>query len=159
MWGSKFIVRTDHQPIVSVFRQKTKSPRINRWILEMRDYCYKIEYKEGKRNVVADQLSRPVRVIQGCEGGKWLGKNKEEIKVMERAEARWQEIAAILEGGRIPRSKYPRATLDQFALEEDILYLCKQTVDGTVLYLSIVPSELRREALRHIHIKESGYLG
>ncbi len=69
LWGSKFIVRTDHQPTVSVFRQRTKSPRMSRWILDMRDYCYKIEYKAGKRNVVADQLSRPVRVIQGCEDG------------------------------------------------------------------------------------------
>ncbi len=49
LWGSEFIVRTDPQPIVSVFRQRTKSPRMNRWILEMRDYCYKIEYKAGKK--------------------------------------------------------------------------------------------------------------
>ncbi len=47
--------------------------------------------------MVADQLSRPVRVIQGCEDGEWLGKSKEEIKVMQRAEARWQEMAAFLE--------------------------------------------------------------
>ncbi len=46
---------------------------MNRWMLEMRDYCYKIEYKSGKRNVVADKLSRPVRVIQGSEDGEWLG--------------------------------------------------------------------------------------
>ncbi len=107
---------------------------MNRWVLEMRDYWYKIEYKAGKRNVVADQLSRPVRVKQGCEDGEWLGKSKEEIKAMQRAEARWREMAAFLEGGKIPMSKYPRATLDQFALEEDILYLCKQKVHGTVLY-------------------------
>ncbi len=115
LWGSKFIVCTDHQPNVSVFKPRTKSPRMNRWILEMRDYCYKIEYKAGKRNVVADQLSRPVRVIQGREDRKWLGKSKEEIKVMQRAEARWREIVEYLVGGRIPRSKYLRATLDQFA--------------------------------------------
>ncbi len=87
------------------------------------------------------------------------GKSKEEIKGMQRAEARWQEMAVFLEGGRIPRSKYPRATFDQFALEEGILYLCKQKADGTVLYLLVVPSELRGEALNHIHIKESGHLG
>ncbi len=68
-------------------------------------------------------------------------------------------MALFLEGGRIPRSKYPRATLDQFALEEGILYLCKQKAYGTVLYLFVVPSELRGEALSYIHIKESGHLG
>ncbi len=36
-WGTKVFVRTDHQRLVSIFRQKTKSPRMNRWILEMRD--------------------------------------------------------------------------------------------------------------------------
>ncbi len=67
LWG------TDHQPIVSVFKQGTKSPRMNRWILEMRDYRYKIEYKAGKDNVVADQLSRPVLNIREMED-KWLGR-------------------------------------------------------------------------------------
>ncbi len=56
-----------------------------------------------------------------------------------------------LEGGRIPRSKYPRLTLDQLPLEDDILHLCKQKVDGTILYLLVVPNELRREALRYVH--------
>ncbi len=65
-------------------------------MLEIREYCYKIECKSGKRKVVADHLSRPDRVIQGCEDGKWLGKSKEEIKGMQRAEARWQEMAVFL---------------------------------------------------------------
>ncbi len=64
-----------------------------------------------------------------------------------------------LEGGRIPRSNYPRVILDQCALEDYILYLCKQKVDGTILYLLVVPNELRREALRYIHDKESCHLG
>ncbi len=64
-----------------------------------------------------------------------------------------------LEGRRIPRSKYPRVTLDEFALEDGILYLCKQKIDGTILYLLIAPNELRKEALRLIHEKESGHLG
>ncbi len=63
-----------------------------------------------------------------------------------------------LEGGRISRSKYPRATLDQFALEDGILYLCKQKIDGTIWYLLIVPNELKKEALRLIQEKESGHL-
>ncbi len=63
------------------------------------------------------------------------------------------------EGGRIPRSKYPRATLDQFALEDGILYLCKQKLDGTILYLLIVQNEIRKDALRLMHKKESGHLG
>ncbi len=32
-------------------------------------------------------------------------------------------------------------------------------MDGTILYLLVVPNELRREALRYIHDKESGHFG
>ncbi len=41
----------------------------------------------GKNNVVADQLSRPLRVIQGSEDGTWLGNSKDEIQ--ERGGEKW----------------------------------------------------------------------
>ncbi len=58
----------------------------------------------GKNNVVADQLSRPVRIIQGSDDGTGLGKSKDEIKEVQRGESRWREMVEYLEGGRIPRS-------------------------------------------------------
>ncbi len=64
LWSSKFTILTDHQPLTSIFIKKTKSARMNRWILEMREYHYEINYVQGKYNYVADQLSRPVRVVQ-----------------------------------------------------------------------------------------------
>ncbi len=127
-------------------------------MLEVRDYRFRVEYKQGKNNVVADQLSRSVRVIHGSEVFTWLGKSREEIQALQREEPRWREMVEYLEGGRINRSKYPLATLDQFALEDGILYLCKQKLDGTVLYLLIVPNELRKDALRLVHEEESGHL-
>ncbi len=36
---------------------------MNRWILEMREYNYDIQYVKAKDNFVADHLSCPVRVI------------------------------------------------------------------------------------------------
>ncbi len=63
LWGTKFIIITDHQPNTAILRQRTKSPRMNRWMLEMRDYLFKEEYKMERNNVVAHQLSRPVRII------------------------------------------------------------------------------------------------
>ncbi len=94
LWGTKVFVRTDHQPLVSIFRQKTKSPRMNRWILEMRDYHYSINYKSGKKNVVADQLSRPVRPIRpwGDQGELFLGKTREEFSQLQMQEPRWREM-------------------------------------------------------------------
>ncbi len=68
-------------------------------------------------------------------------------------------MISYLEGDKVPRSKYHRATLDQFSLEDEILYLCKRKVEGIILYLLIVPSELRKDALQLIHDQESGHLG
>ncbi len=62
----------------------------------MRDYSYKVEYKQEKKNVVADQLSRPVRLIQ--DGSQqWLGKSEEELKELQRSEDRWREMIEYLE--------------------------------------------------------------
>ncbi len=60
-------------------------------MLEMRDYLFKMEYKMGKNNVVTDQLSKPVRVVQGSEDGTWLGKSRDEIQEMQREEPNTQE--------------------------------------------------------------------
>ena len=167
LWGTKVMIRTDHQPLVSVFRKKTKSPRMNRWILEMRDYQYRIEYKAGKKNLVADQLSRPARSITSIRpirgedepNDRFLGKTKEEFIQMQMAEFRWREMKEYLEGGRIPRSKYPRSTLNQFILEDGILYSSKRKLDQTLLYVLVIPEALRKRALIFAHEKESGHLG
>ncbi len=33
LWGTRFTVITDHQPLTSVFKRKTKSPCMKRWLL------------------------------------------------------------------------------------------------------------------------------
>ncbi len=63
LWGTRFTVIADHQPLTSIFKGKTKSPRMNRWLLEMREYNYEIKYLKGKDNFVADHLSHPVRFL------------------------------------------------------------------------------------------------
>ncbi len=43
-----------------------------------------IEYKAGKKNVVADQLSRPVGVIVEEGNENWLEKSREEMNELQR---------------------------------------------------------------------------
>ncbi len=159
LWGTKCIIRTNHQPLVSIFKQRTKCPRMNRWVHEMREYRYTIQYKAGKRSVVADHLSRPVKCVRVGEERQWLGKTNEEIIQLQREEPRWREMIEYLQGGRIPRNKYPRTTLGQFTLEEEVLYLSKQKADGTIMYLLAVPRDLRKAALQHAHDREAGHMG
>ncbi len=84
LWGTRFVVITDHQPLTSIFKRKTKSPRMNRWILEMREYNYDIHCEKGKDNNVADHLPRPVRVIVRSPEATWLGLDHQSFRDKQR---------------------------------------------------------------------------
>ncbi|KAH7707236.1 gagpol and env protein precursor [Aphelenchoides avenae] len=59
--GTHVIARTDHQPLVSLFKRRDLSGRAYRWALEIQEWNNpKIEYISGKKNVVADALRRNV---------------------------------------------------------------------------------------------------
>lgn len=67
LWGVPFTIHTDHQPSVSVFKRKTKSPRMSRWVIEMQDYRFKVEYRPGKDNhAFAPQILSESLSIRRC---------------------------------------------------------------------------------------------
>ncbi len=56
--GNSFIVMTDHNPLVHLFKQERLNSRQVRWINELWNQKIEIKYVKGKENVVADALSR-----------------------------------------------------------------------------------------------------
>ncbi len=95
---------------------------MNRWILEMREYNYDIQYVKGKDNFVADHLSRPVRVIARSPEATWFGLDRENFQARQREESEWEELIGYLKGGKLPTKRLPETTLDQFVLEDGLLY-------------------------------------
>ncbi|XP_049876804.1 uncharacterized protein K02A2.6-like isoform X1 [Pectinophora gossypiella] len=67
IYGRRFILRTDHKPLVTIFGPKQGIPsmaasRLQRWAVKLSAYTYDIEYVRSKDNG-ADGLSRlPVQV-------------------------------------------------------------------------------------------------
>ena len=159
LWGVPFTIHTDHQPLVSVFKRKTKCPRMSRWAVELQDYRFKIEYRPGRSNQVADQLSRPVRAIFHQGRDDYLGLSKEEFREKQLAEPRWAELIAFLEGGQLPRKKFPRALVQQFLIHDGLLYLSADRVDDSVSLKLVVPKELVKSALKFGHEAMAGHLG
>ena len=58
LYGNKFTLYTDHQPLVWVYSIKDASSKLVRWRLKLEEFDYEIKYRPGKQNVVADGLSR-----------------------------------------------------------------------------------------------------
>lgn len=57
LFGNQFKLFTDHKPLTFI-KTSMKNNRILHWRLELENYQYTVEYKQGKANVVADALSR-----------------------------------------------------------------------------------------------------
>jgi hypothetical protein len=58
LYGKKFLIRTDHQPLQWLRNLKEPNAKLTRWRLALEEYDYRIEYVPGKSNQVADALSR-----------------------------------------------------------------------------------------------------
>lgn len=58
VWGQKFKIITDHQPLTWIFSVKDPSSRLMRWRIKLEEYQYEVVYKKGKLNMNADALSR-----------------------------------------------------------------------------------------------------
>lgn len=58
LYGRKFNMITDHQPLTYLFNSKNDGARIFRWRLSLEEYEFTPIYKPGKLNTNADALSR-----------------------------------------------------------------------------------------------------
>ena len=61
--GRKFLLQTDHDPLTKICNEYETTPqlvsnRIKKWCLLLKAYDYKISHIPGKKNVIADFLSR-----------------------------------------------------------------------------------------------------
>jgi hypothetical protein len=58
LYGSSFVVKTDHAPLQWLNDNKKQSSRRMRWALLLQPYDFTIKYIRGKDNFIADVLSR-----------------------------------------------------------------------------------------------------
>ena len=58
LFGSKFVLETDHEPLRYLQTAKTLNPRIMRWALKLQPYSFSIVAIRGRDNIGADCLSR-----------------------------------------------------------------------------------------------------
>lgn len=89
LYGGFFILITDHKALCYLFNMKDCGSKLFRQRLELLDYNFKVIYRPGAQNQVADALSRikPLSIQELLE----IEKKKETCHIVTRAQAR-QEL-------------------------------------------------------------------
>ncbi|XP_036433704.1 uncharacterized protein LOC118812695 [Colossoma macropomum] len=77
LYGAKFVVRTDNNPLTYVLTTAKLNATGHRWLASLAQYDFDVQYRPGKTNVDADLLSRNKE-----------GVTTEEWKVIPRSEVR-----------------------------------------------------------------------
>lgn len=60
LYGRRFLVKTDHRPLVYLFSMKEPSSKLTRMRIDLEDFSFDIEYVKGKNNAGPDALSRVI---------------------------------------------------------------------------------------------------
>lgn len=58
IYGRKFIIRTDHRPLIYLFSLKNPASKLTRMRWDLEEYNFEVQYIKGKTNVLSDALSR-----------------------------------------------------------------------------------------------------
>lgn len=61
IYGRKFIIKTDHRPLVWLNNLKEPNLKLQRWKVQLNEFDFDITFIKGKENALADGLSRIVK--------------------------------------------------------------------------------------------------
>lgn len=155
LYGKDFELITDHKPLEVIFGPKSKScARIERWILRLQSYRYKVIYKPGKANI-ADPLSRllklPSTVTEVNESYihqivHYITPTALSIKEIINCSNEDSEIASVKEG--IYNNKWSEEVKTYKLFQNELCFHEGVLLRGTKI---VIPKKLRDRILNAAH--------
>lgn len=152
--GKEFELVTDHKPLETIFGPKSKPcARIERWVLRLQSYKYKVKYEPGKNNI-ADSLSRLCKIqspseyrdnyVQNIvEQSKPAAVSLQEIIEYSRQDP---EIQKIKKG--IYNEEWDDLVKNYKIFQSELCFYGDILLRGTKI---IIPTKLRERVLRAAH--------
>ena len=161
LYGVEFTQLTDHKPLEVIYSTNSRnSARIERWVLRLQPYRFKVQYVPGKQNI-ADPLSR-----LGKGKGVCMNDDAEEfirfvaetstpaaMSVQEVEEESWldPEISQLREC--ITTGEWDNAPTQYKAIRSELSILGKLVLRGTRL---LIPAKLRDRVVDLAHKGHQG---
>ena len=169
LYGQRFIVVTDNEPITYLKTMKDPRGRLARWLQEICSFDFEICYKPGKHHKDADALSRHPEHLSATPrivAATFLGSDEDRLKQAQQADPVISCVLDQLATGKAPGAvgewrkgalRSFRRIWSQLKLSQGILVRLRHSDKKE---LSVLPTSLRKEALCHLHDDPtSGHMG
>lgn len=144
MLHAQFVIRTDQKSLKFLMDQKISTPIQQKYMTKLLGYSYKIEYKIGASNKVADALSRRDNSDTGGS-----------LMVLSVIQPQWiTELQASYEGDVIADSVFAEQAFNPYnmslyTVDQDILRFKGKIYVGS-------STELRKEIILNMHTSVVG---
>jgi len=166
--GAEVDIQTDHLPILGLLRKPIDqlSNRLQRWVIGIQHYQFKITHIPGKSNVLADCLSR--NAIPNSEMSEEervpevticfvVNSQPVDVKSVARATAEDTELEEVLDAVELGWRDHNSRKLSYYQFRHELSI--KRSNDYRILLKGdcvVIPRTLRAEVLRQCH---EGHMG
>uniref|UniRef100_A0A0A9Z8Q1 RNA-directed DNA polymerase n=2 Tax=Lygus hesperus TaxID=30085 RepID=A0A0A9Z8Q1_LYGHE len=159
--GSEFTVITDHSCLKWLLELKDPIGRLARWTLRLQPYKYKVEYRKGKLNSVADALSRiPAQAnITSVTSRSEISSSNIPVPAVSNTTDEWYER-------KMYKVKTNPDNHPEWKIDGDHLYYYRKSFlkgeleEPSEDWKLVVPWKLRSQVLTECHDEpQSGHLG
>ncbi|CAA9997997.1 unnamed protein product [Nesidiocoris tenuis] len=163
LYGRKFILRTDHKPLIYIFGDRIELPklafsRVSRWAVMLNEFDFTIEFIPGKENSPADVLSRlPIDVEEDlCDFGNKIAQTRLQdlaisrrlLKTRIQADLTLSKVCQYISEGWPEKHQLPEHLLTYFEKKDELSY-----EEGIVLWHGriVIPNSLHNDILSILH--------
>jgi hypothetical protein len=127
LWPKEFVIHSDHESLEHIRGQAKLNKRHAKWVEFIETFSYIIKHKKGKKNVIADALSRHYTMLSQLDD-KFFG--LESIKELYATDVDFKDAYENCREGQ---------TWNKYVMQDDLLYcankLCVPASSVLLLFL------------------------
>ena len=164
LYGQKFLIKTDHKPLVMITQKPLVNapPRLQRMLLRLQQYDFKIEYKPGKEMTLADTLSRlpspgnkdSIDLDMTIGQVRFSASKIKELQEETKRDSALSQLIPIIANGWPENIKMvPEAVRSFWSFRDEL-----SVEDGIILKGErvVIPSSLKQDTLSQLHAAHQG---